>query len=80
MDASLLLSHPQLCSDGLPVPFFILPAELFQLVNLFLTPPTFIDGWVEEVLPKAAQVVCIPCSFKLEVSRERRKKGSGRTS
>lgn len=70
---SLLLSHPQLCSNALPVPFFILPAELFQGVNLFLTPPTFINGWVKEVLPEAAQVLCIPCSFKLRVGREEKK-------
>lgn len=70
----LLPAHPQLCSNSLPVPFFILLAELLQCVNLFLTPPTFIDRRVEEVLPEAAKVLCIPCSFKLRVNRERRKK------
>lgn len=74
---SLLLSHPQLPSDALPVPFFILPAELLQRVHLFLTPPTFVDGWVEEVLPEAAQVVRIPRSFKLGRSRKR-ETGSGK--
>lgn len=64
------MSHLQLCSDGLPAPLFILPAEPFQRVNLLLTPATFVDGWVEEVLPEAAQVVCIPGSFKLSEQEE----------
>lgn len=58
-------AHPKLLCNALPVPLLVPAADLPQLLHLLLAPGTLVDGWVEEVLPKAADVLSLSGSFKL---------------